>query len=45
MLKDSANDNSDIDVAIESKQKDFFVRDDLREYLEKHFKNQSMLDI
>jgi hypothetical protein len=36
--KDSAKDNSDIDIAIESKQKDFFVRDDLREYLEKHFK-------
>jgi hypothetical protein len=25
-------------MAIEAKEKDFFIRDDLREYLEKHFK-------
>ncbi len=36
--KDCANESSDIDIAIESKQKDFFIREDLREYLEKHFK-------
>lgn len=34
----NANENSDIDIAIESKQKDFFIREDLREYLESHFK-------
>ena len=36
--KDSANEMSDIDIAIEVKEKDFFIRDDLREYLESHFK-------
>jgi len=30
-------DKSDIDIAIESSKKDFFIRDDLREYLEKNF--------
>jgi predicted nucleotidyltransferase len=36
--KGTANDNSDIDIAIETKEKDFFIRDDLREYLEEHLK-------
>jgi len=36
--KDTAHDMSDIDIAIETKEKDFFTRDDLREYLEEHFK-------
>lgn len=35
--KDTAHDMSDIDIAIETKEKDFFIRDDLREYLEKSF--------
>jgi predicted nucleotidyltransferase len=29
---------SDIDIAIEVKERDFFIREDLREYLEEHFK-------
>lgn len=41
--KDSADENSDIDIAIESKQKDFFVREDLREYLEEHL--QKSVDV
>ena len=36
--KDMADENSDIDIAIRSKKKDFFIREDLREYLEKHLK-------
>ncbi len=36
--KDEAHDESDIDIAIESRKKDFFIREDLREYLEKHLK-------
>ncbi len=36
--KDEADEDSDIDIAIESKKKDFFIREDLREYLEKHLK-------
>jgi len=36
--KDKAHDGSDIDIVIKSKKKDFFVREDLREYLEHHFK-------
>lgn len=36
--KDTAHEMSDIDIAIETKEKDFFIRDDLREYLEEHFK-------
>lgn len=36
--KGTADKNSDIDVVIESKQKDFFLREELREYLEKSFK-------
>ena len=29
--------NSDIDIAIVSQKKDFFLREDLREFLEAHF--------
>ena len=36
--KDTAHEMSDIDIVIETKEKDFFIRDDLREYLEEHFK-------
>lgn len=36
--KDTANENSDIDIVIESNKKDFFLRDDLKEYLEDSFK-------
>lgn len=36
--KDTANENSDIDIVIESNKKDFFLRDDLKEYLESNFK-------
>ncbi len=36
--KNTANKNSDIDIVIESTKKDFFIRDDLKEYLENHFK-------
>ncbi len=36
--KDIADEDSDIDIAIRSKKKDFFIREDLREYLEKHLK-------
>lgn len=34
--KDQQHDGSDIDLAILSNNKDFFVREDLREYLEKN---------
>ena len=36
--KDTANDNSDIDIVIQSSKKDFFLRDDLKKYLEDNFK-------
>lgn len=36
--KDTATENSDIDIIIESNKKDFFLRDDLKEYLEDCFK-------
>ena len=36
--KNSATKDSDIDIGIESSKKDFFIRDDLREYLEQNFK-------
>ena len=36
--KDTANKNSDIDIVIETEKKDFFIREDMREYLEKSFK-------
>ncbi|MBE0496988.1 MAG: nucleotidyltransferase family protein [Campylobacterales bacterium] len=34
----TAHQNSDIDLAIVTTKKDFFVREDLREYLQKSFK-------
>ncbi len=36
--KNTANENSDIDIVIQSNKKDFFLRDDLKEYLETNFK-------
>jgi len=36
--KDTATENSDIDIVIQSNKKDFFLRDDLKEYLEDSFK-------
>jgi predicted nucleotidyltransferase len=36
--KDTAHENSDIDIVIESNKKDFFLREDLKEYLESNFK-------
>ena len=36
--KDKADENSDIDIIIKSENKDFFLREDLREYLEMHLK-------
>jgi len=36
--KNTANENSDIDIVIQSTKKDFFLRDDLKEYLEANFK-------
>lgn len=36
--KDMAHENSDIDIVIESNKKDFFLREDLKEYLESNFK-------
>ncbi len=41
--KDMADEKSDIDIVIKSDKKDFFVREDLREYLEKVF--QKPVDI
>jgi len=35
--KNTARKDSDIDIVIESTEKDFFLRDDLREYLESNF--------
>lgn len=35
--RDMANENSDVDIAIESTKKDFFLREDLREFLESNF--------
>ena len=35
--KGMANENSDIDLAIVSSKKDFFLREDLREFLESNF--------
>lgn len=34
--KDTATQSSDIDLVIQSTKKDFFLREDLREYLEKN---------
>jgi len=39
----SENSESDIDIAIETTKKDFFLRDDLKEYLENKF--QTPVDI
>ena len=36
--KGTQNEDSDIDLAIVAEKKDFFIRDDLREFLEEHFK-------
>jgi len=36
--KNTANEQSDIDIVITSHKKDFFLRDDLKEYLENYFK-------
>lgn len=36
--KDTASKDSDIDLAIETEKKDFFIREDLRVYLEEVFK-------
>ncbi|WP_428738387.1 nucleotidyltransferase family protein [Sulfurimonas sp.] len=36
--KDTANEESDIDIVIQSTKKDFFLREDLREYLESNLK-------
>ena len=36
--KDTANEDSDIDIIIQSTKKDFFLREDLREYLESNLK-------
>lgn len=36
--KDTAHENSDIDIVIESNKKDFFLREDLKEYLKSNFK-------
>ncbi len=36
--KDQAHEKSDIDIVIEAKKHDFFMREDLKEYLESVFK-------
>lgn len=36
--KDLATDTSDIDIVIDTDKKDFFLREDLKEYLENYFK-------
>ncbi|MDK9693709.1 MAG: nucleotidyltransferase domain-containing protein [Sulfurimonas sp.] len=36
--KDEADEKSDIDLAISTTKKDFFIREELREYLQNHFK-------
>jgi len=38
--KDTANENSDIDIVIQSTKKDFFLREDLREFLESHLQKK-----
>ncbi len=35
--KDMANEQSDIDLAIETEKRDFFIREDLKDFLEKSF--------
>ncbi len=34
--KGTADERSDVDIAIESEKKDFFLREDLKEYLQKN---------
>lgn len=41
--RDEANEDSDIDIIIESQKKDFFLREELRNYLEKHL--QKTVDV
>jgi len=41
--KGEADEDSDIDIVIKSNKKDFFIREDLREYLEKHL--QKSVDV
>ena len=41
--KDMVDEDSDIDIVIKSEKKDFFIREDLREYLENHLRQS--LDI
>ena len=36
--KGTATENSDIDLVIVTEKKDFFIREDLKEFLEDHFK-------
>jgi predicted nucleotidyltransferase len=36
--KDEADESSDIDTAISTENKDFFIREDLKDYLQEHFK-------
>lgn len=36
--KGTATENSDIDLVIVTEKKDFFIREDLKEFLESHFK-------
>ena len=36
--RDEATQESDIDFVVQMKKKDFFIREDLREYLEEHLK-------
>ena len=36
--KGTENEKSDIDLAIVSEKKDFFIREDLKDFLEEHFK-------
>lgn len=36
--KDEADESSDIDIAISTENKDFFIREDLKDYLQEHFK-------
>ncbi len=41
--KDEADESSDIDIAISTENKDFFIREDLKDYLQEHF--QKPVDI
>jgi predicted nucleotidyltransferase len=35
--RDEAQEGSDVDIIISAEKKDFFIREDLREFLENHF--------